>query len=340
MRISRSALIGGGAAFGTLAMILDSRTALDGAAEGISLCIRSVVPALFPFFVLSTLLTGSLSGKSSAILRPLGKLCGIPEGGENILITGLLGGYPVGAQCVGQLFADRKISKGAARRLLGFCSNAGPAFIFGMSSCILQHKWAPFLLWIIHILSALLTGMLLPNKSYARIHLAPGKNVNLAQAIQTATRSMTFVCAWVILFRTFISFAERWFLWLLPREMELAVIGITELTNGYLNLTLLQNESLRFIFASIFLAFGGFCVLLQTASILAQYGLDMGFYLPGKIMQTFISTVLSYTVSGYLFHESANLLIPAVLLCYIAGIYITLRKFAQIGSRNPTPSGV
>ena len=41
-----------------LMLILDGRTALTGAAEGIDLCIRTVIPALFPFFVLSPLLMG------------------------------------------------------------------------------------------------------------------------------------------------------------------------------------------------------------------------------------------------------------------------------------------
>ena len=44
-------------ACGMMMLILDSQTAMHGAAEGIVLCINSVVPSLFPFFVLSILLT-------------------------------------------------------------------------------------------------------------------------------------------------------------------------------------------------------------------------------------------------------------------------------------------
>ena len=340
MRISRSALIGGGAALGILALILDSKTALEGATEGINLCIRSVVPALFPFFVLSTILTGNLSGKGSSFIRPICKLCSVPEGGEIILITGLLGGYPVGAQSVCQLYADRRITKEESRRLLGFCNNAGPAFIFGMSSCLFQNRLAPLMLWIIHVLSALITGILLPNISTARINPSAAKTVNLAQTMQTTVRSMTFVCAWVIVFRTVLSFAKRWFLWLLPTEIQLVITGMTELTNGYLDLTMLQNERLRFILAGIFLAFGGLCVMLQTASVLVQSGLDMGFYLPGKLIQTAISAVLSYAVSGYLFHKDIRLLITASIIICSVWIFVILRKFTQIDSRNPTPSGV
>ena len=65
-----------------LALILDGRTAIDGARQGIELCLRTVIPSLFPFFVLSILLTSSLLGSSLIVLRPLGRLFGMPEGAE------------------------------------------------------------------------------------------------------------------------------------------------------------------------------------------------------------------------------------------------------------------
>ena len=80
-----------------LALILDGRTAIDGARQGIELCLRTVIPSLFPFFVLSILLTSSLLGSSLAVLRPLGRLFGMPDGAESLLIPAFLGGYPVAA---------------------------------------------------------------------------------------------------------------------------------------------------------------------------------------------------------------------------------------------------
>ena len=39
------------AALGMIVLILDAKTALSGAREGIDLCMRTVIPALFPFFI-------------------------------------------------------------------------------------------------------------------------------------------------------------------------------------------------------------------------------------------------------------------------------------------------
>lgn len=326
---------------GMLALILDSKTALYGAAEGIELCIKTVIPALFPFFVLSTLLTGIISGTRLPILSFIGKLCGIPEGAESILLTGLLGGYPVGAQCVSQAYAAGRLTQDDARRMLGFCSNAGPAFLFGMSSILFEKRAIPFILWMIHILSAIAAGAILPHKSSNQFRASSNIQKQSGQALQLALRNMGIVCGWVLLFRIIFRFADRWFLWLLPDQTVIFLTGLLELTNGYMDLIRLPNESLRFIFASIFLAFGGSCVCLQTASITNQAGLDLGSYFPGKLLQTFFSAILSGLLSLFLFPGK-----PAIKPYWLlmVGICVTslpiLLKNRKNCSSNLSVSGV
>ena len=48
---------------GMLAMILDSRTALQGASQGVELCLTAVIPSLLPFLCLSMALTQRLFSK-------------------------------------------------------------------------------------------------------------------------------------------------------------------------------------------------------------------------------------------------------------------------------------
>ena len=52
----RRRLTGIFSALGFLMLILDSKTAISGAADGVELCLRTVIPALFPFFVVSSVL--------------------------------------------------------------------------------------------------------------------------------------------------------------------------------------------------------------------------------------------------------------------------------------------
>ncbi len=279
---------------GLIVLILDAKTALQGAAEGIELCLKAVIPALFPFFMLSILLTSTLIGQKIPILAPIGRLCGMPYGSESLLIVGLLGGYPTGAQAVTQAYSLGQIRKHDAQRLLGFCSNAGPAFLFGMVAPNFPSSWYAWALWGIHILSAVLVGALLPYKSDDTARIKAAKPISLSSALERSIKIMASVCAWVVLFRVMIAFADRWFLWLVPEYTRTIIIGILELSNGCCELSLIQDESLRFIICSGILAFGGLCVTMQTVSVAKELG--MGMYFPGKVLQCLISLILSCLV--------------------------------------------
>jgi len=298
---------------GIAALIFDSKTAITGAAEGIEICIRTVIPSLLPFFVLSTSLTNAVSGASIPFLSPIGRLCGIPRGAESLLVIGLLGGYPVGAQGISQAYCGGSLTKKEAHRLLGFCSNAGPAFIFGIAGSLFQSQKTVFFLWGIHILSALIVGMLLPDKSNGKTHVRTSAQISFPAALSKAIRILSGVCGWIILFRILIAFLDRWVLWILPEAARLLLIGSLELANGCHNLLQTQSEQLRFILAAVILGFGGICVGMQTISVTRELG--TGFYFPGKLLQGLISLVLSVFAAQLLYRFMKN----GVLLILLAG---------------------
>lgn len=306
-------------AMGMLALIIDGKTALAGAADGIDLCLKSVIPSLLPFFVVSMLLTSSLWG--SKFLSPVGRLCGMPEGSESLLIVGLLGGYPVGAQSVAAAYRRGELAREQAQRLLGFCSNAGPAFFFGIVASRFAQWWAGLALWIIHILSALLVGTLLPGKDRSPVRLSESGVMTLPAALQQSIRVMANVCGWVILFRILISFLERWILWLLPLDATVFMTGLLELANGCCSLNAVADTKLRFIIASVILALGGLCVTMQTLSVTNDLGI--GKYLLGKLLQGVISLIFSICV------VHGQLWLPVIVL--VATLVLRkIKKYVEI----------
>lgn len=288
-----------GAAGMMLLLILDAKTAIVGASEGVQLCIKTVIPALFPFLILSKIITDATSGQSFPILRPLGKLCGIPNGYESLLLVGLVGGYPVGAKSVYEAYRNSFLKPKDAKRMLSFCSNAGPAFIFGMTASLFQKPWIPWIIWGIHILSAILVGLILPRENSSGCLLKAGKRPELTAAVSQSVATMGIICGWVILFRVIITICQRWLLWLLPDSFNCVLSGILELSNGCIFLSELKAEQIRFIAVCSILAFGGLCVLMQTASVVKELGIAS--YFKGKLLQTAISFILSYSISPLLF---------------------------------------
>lgn len=327
------------AAAAMLVLILDTHTALSGGREGVELCLRTVIPSLFPFFILSRLLSGTLLGSPIPLLRPLGKRMGIPEGGESLLAVGFLGGYPVGAQCIASACREGRLSLPDGRRMLAFCNNAGPAFLFGIAAALFPKGWMGWALWGIHILSAILTALLLPGKSRGIVPVNRVPRSGLTDALKKSLLIMAQVCGWVVLFRVVMAFLMHWFGWLLPQWGSILLAGCLEISNGCCMLSDIQNAGLRFVLCSGFLAFGGLCVGLQTLSV--AYDMDTSLYFPGKLMQTLLSVSFAMLVQlgfGAELRWNISPILPAGMLSCILLPKI-LKKIGNQG-RNPVASGV
>lgn len=318
------AILGGVFSFvGMLLLILDAKTGLQGAKEGIDLCFQTVIPSLFPFFVLAGVLRNAMSDSKLRILKPLGVMCRIPDNSLYLLLIGLIGGYPVGAQYINQAYTSGQIDRATAKRMLGFCNNAGPAFIFGMCAGMFENPLAGWVLWLIHILSALVAGILLPGKAVGLEKKSSVVTVKKNQSVlESSIKSMSLVCGWVILFRVAIAFLRRWILWLLPKELQILCIGLLELTNGCSELLAVDNTALRFAICVFILNFGGICVWMQTWAISGQ--LKSGWHFPGKVMQAF--TGLFLCVLGGVLSCNFSLILLLSLSVILCGIFVSVKK--------------
>ena len=311
------------AVIGFLVLIIDSRQALTGAVEGIELCMKTVIPSLFPFFVLSMMLTQSLDPHDTSIPASVAEFLKIPPAASSVLIPSVFGGYPVGAKCIGELYHEKQITKCDAERLLGFCSNAGPAFLFGMISGLFPERKIIWLLWFIHIFSAAMTAVTIPDEITKTENQHMNAKAPQNAIINSSAKAICLVCCWVILFRIIVSFCKKWFLWIFPIWIQVLFTGVLELTNGCCELLLIQNLRLRFIMCSCMLAFGGICVVCQTAAV--TEGLSLKSYIKGKIIQTSFSFLLSYVITAKQW---------VLLSCLVPLWCIILRKL-QNKSGNP-----
>lgn len=331
-------IIGFGSAFGILILILDGKTALQGAAAGIDLCIRTVIPSLFPFFLLSIGLTGSLSGVVIPVLRPLQKLFRIPPGSESILITGLLGGYPVGAQAVSGAYEKGSLTKAQADRMLTFCSNAGPAFLFGIIGPQFHGFIYPWLLWAVHLFSALAVSYVFPSADHSPAKGGQTKVLTMTDCMRKALSVMAQVCGWVVIFRVILQFTNRWILWIFPKPLQVLLTGSLELANGCCCLSQVENLGLRFVICAAMISFGGICVTMQTLSVIGQ--LNAGKYITGKLFQTFFSVILAFACQ-LTFPQEQQFPIPigaAALGIVLMGLILICKR--KNNSRNPSLLGV
>ena len=312
-------------------LVLDGQTALRGATDGVQICIYTIVPTLFPYILLSSLLCSCSLGRQVPILAALARRCGVPTGAESILLLGFVGGYPVGAKLVADSYRQGHLSKSSAQRMLGFCSNAGPSFIFGILSTQFSSPLVPWLLWLIHILSAVAVGLILPGKERYSSAIAVSTHISIPSVLQQALKSVATISGWVIMFRVFLSFLDRWWLIRLSPILRACIIGILELVNGCIGLQEISSEAVRWIIANCMLAWGGLCVTMQTASVTSNLGL--GKYIPGKLLHVAISGALATLVCYLLYPTKLPywlLMFPAAALLAIGTVTISLHRHKKV----------
>ena len=175
------------------ALLLCSQAALESARAGLSLCAQMIVPSLLPFFILSSLLQQlGLPGILGRLLSPVTqKLFGIGGAGASALLLGVTGGYPLGADAVAWLRRSGALTREQAERALAFCNNSGPAFLVGAAGVGVFHSAGyGLLLYGVHVLSAVLVGMLFAPRSGGYLPEPRGQiaAVSLAQALPEAVR--------------------------------------------------------------------------------------------------------------------------------------------------------
>lgn len=279
-------------------LILDTNTAIEGVRSGMQVCMQSAIPSLLPFLIISKYLTGSLYGTRIPFLSRIGALCGIPKGLESILGVGLIGGYPVGAQMITDAWERRYLDQNTAQRMLGFCNNAGPAFIFGVCAGLFSIPIAGWLIFLIQLVSAVLCGVILPGKKVRESRIIPEGSVSFVSNLNFAVRAMAGICGWILCFRIVISYIER-YVAIENEIIEVIVYGILELMNGTMALRKISSEATRFIILNGMLGFGGLCVWMQTAA--ASKGLSLKAFCFSKLFQSVVSMILAVIACSILF---------------------------------------
>ena len=320
MKKRRTLIRGIAAAGAMLVMILDSKTAAASARDGVELCIRTVIPSLFPFFVLSGVINSCLFGQNFGLLQPLARITKIPKGSESLLLLSFLAGYPIGAQLIAQSYRAGNLSIKTAKRMLGFCNNAGPAFLFGILSPLFTNMGILWLLWGIHIFSAIVTGWLLPDEEHEMCHIPPKTPITISQSLYNAIKAMASVCGWIVLFRVVLGFCNRWFLWIFPAEVQVLFTGLLELANGCILLQNIPQAGMRFLLAGIVLSFGGLCVGMQTMSVTEDLG--TGWYFPGKVLQTALTILFAYILQSIIFVGSDRVPIDPTVIILVTTILL------------------
>ena len=149
-----------------LCLITNSQRFFESTKRGFMLFANSVFPGLFPFLVLTKILTdlGCVT-KITNKLNPLTKrVFGISGEAGYIFLMSALCGYPCGAKLTADLIKSGAIEKKETTRILSFCAVSGPIFAIGtVGGAMFGSVKIGVFLYVCHIVSALICGLIFCN---------------------------------------------------------------------------------------------------------------------------------------------------------------------------------
>lgn len=304
------------------ALIFSSGTVLEVCRGALTLCAELIIPSLFPFFVLSILLNrlglpGFLARASAGLTR---SLFGVSGAGASALIMGLMGGYPLGAAYIADMHKNGAVSTEEAEQLMGFCNNSGPAFIIGaVGAGVFSSAQAGIFLYCVHILSAVLTGIIIKNRRLTVPAAKPAAPaplpfaLALPEAIKQATVSIINVCGFVLSFSVFVGILDAHGIFssiaghIAARTgfelhwIRALLTGILELGSGVGAMRGLAVTPINLALAAFILGWGGLSVHFQTNSLLAGSSIKGVLHFAGRLISASIGSVSAYFLSLIIF---------------------------------------
>lgn len=240
-----------------------------GAAKGLSLWYKQVLPALFPAMAAASFL---ISRKSiQAALKHL------PFPASAAFLSGLLCGSPMGALTCSGLYASKLLSQRSARWVVCFVQLPSPLFLSGFVASTLLALPAKmrfiFLLcaYLPFLASFLLCTLLFLLKPAAKYSISLEKDIQKAASPEPSLNDICDTCLLLLVrigvLLMFFSILSEFLNSAAPQSaVQTILIGMLEMTTGISKISSLNTLSLRYKSAIclFLLGFGGICVHIQV----------------------------------------------------------------------------
>ena len=303
-----------------LALVLNPSVYMQATLGGILLWANNVLPALFPFFFLTKILTQLqvLDKLSNLLQKPMQKLFHCPGVSAFVYVMSIVSGYPVGAKLSSELYQGGSITKDELIRINSFTSTSGPLFVIGSVGVgMFVSQTAGVIMLVAHLLGALCNGLLYRNYGYQQIKTLSNKpkiqqksidNI-LGDSVYNSIISILMVGAYIAICSIVIEVLFNFHIidiLIIPLEFIFNLIGLSpdlitgiltglvEITRGCMDLSTCTASNLATItiIGCGIISFGGLSINLQAITFLSKCNISIPFYFLQKFTQSIFSTII------------------------------------------------
>ena len=302
-----------------LIIISNPQKFTSGTINGLKLFFFSVLPGLFPFMILTKLLTeiGLLFKITSKMNKFSNKLFGTPGVSIYAFFMSILSGYPIGAKIISDLYQKQLISEEDAKRMSVFCTTSGPIFVIGaVGMGMFKSYKIGVILYFSHIVSSLVLGIIFNLLSKHKTSCSatietPLKKENIISSVVSETINSLFVVgAYITIFylitellnafniidtlTKFLSpFLSR--LGISKTNTKGLIYGLIEVTRGAKELSQTFSPTSIALAAGI-LSFSGLSIIMQSLAFLKTCKIKAHSFVFAKCVHMILSILICMLV--------------------------------------------
>lgn len=242
-----------------LCLLLRADVTMTAASAACRLFVTAVLPGLFPYMVLSLMLTSRVKRTSPGVL----------------MLLGWGGGSPTGARllplCPG-------LTKHQRTRLAVSCATMSPMFLLGTVGGWLHSPLAGMVCLVSVIAGGWLAGCIAgiqarTSNSESRIPDSELHPLSFGAAVEQSARTMLLVCGTMVMLRVLAALAAE----LLPSVLVLPLTTLLEVTTGSQSIAALPLPlPWRTALIAGATGFGGMAILLQNRAVYEEGFLSLG----------------------------------------------------------------
>ncbi|MBR2479093.1 MAG: hypothetical protein IKB47_01650 [Clostridia bacterium] len=220
-----------------------SKQTASAVLSALELCLKSVVPSIFPFMVLSRLLVECGGGELFARLfgRLTQRVFGLSGSAATPIFLGALCGFPIGAVVCERLYRSGELSLDELELLIGVVSLPSPAFVINAVGVnMLGDQRKGLALYFLLLGVSLAIGLVVcrsslrkTNDSPPALRLTPSRkrlSEVTVDAVSSSATALLSVCAYTAFFSTLSKALETALS--LPETVSILLKGALEFSGG------------------------------------------------------------------------------------------------------------
>lgn len=294
-------------------LIINPDTVSTLSKNACAIAVFSVMPAAFPYLVLSGLtVNGGIADLVGKALSPLSKIFKLPPPCLCTIFISFISGFPVPSAIAYDLYRQGKCTLEDAEHICGFCSFCGPPFIISLFGArIMEDSRAGGVVFVVQCILSLILGKAfsINKKTQASFSCKnkkstdPPLGVLICQSITEGGLSMLRIISFVIFFAIFSGFCENLVLWAfpdIPPIITSILRGFLEISAGITSLSQYGfSTNLKFILGSLYIYWSGISVFFQVSSSMGG-AFSMKKYLIGRLFMILLGIPLSYFIYFYI----------------------------------------